>query len=151
MRNMENVSWVKPILSSHNAGILARHERVLTRVGEEVILSCEVYGYFSEVPDIIWRTSDQEPINTDHPYFPFVNISTSEGDRLIQDGGSGSVPSKISTMRILINDSNFFQMFLCDIGLEEVFFQIAESDPGRQLVKHLKDTIKCWFLICHFS
>ena len=109
VRNMGNCILVKPILSSHNAGILARHERVLARVGEEVILSCEVYGYFSEVPVIIWRTSDQELINTDHPYFPFVNISTSEGDRFIQNGGSDFVPSKISTMRILINDSDFFR------------------------------------------
>ena len=104
---------------------------MLARVGEEAILSCEVYGYFSEVPDIIWKTSDQEPINTDHPYFPFVNISTSEGDRFIQNGGSDFVPSRISTMRILINDSDFFQVFLCDIGLEELLFQIAEADPGR--------------------
>ena len=118
---------------SHSVGILARHmtpERVLARVGEEAILSCEVYGYFSEVPNITWRTSNQEPINTDHPYFPFVNISTSEGDRFIQDGGSDFVPSRISTMRLSINDSDFFRVFLCDIGPEEEFFQINEADPG---------------------
>ena len=105
-------------------------ERVLARVGEEAILSCEVYGYFSEVPVITWRTSNQEPINTDHPYFPFVNINTNEGDRFIQNGGSDFVPSRISTMRIFINDSDFFRVFLCDIGPEEEFFQIAEADPG---------------------
>ncbi len=77
---------------------------------EEVSLACEVFGYFgADIPSVIWRHNNIDLENDD----PLFNITTSDGTRLIQNGGNSPIPSVVSILSIFLNDSSELGQYLC--------------------------------------
>ncbi len=99
---------------------------------EEVSLACEVFGYFgADIPSVIWRHNNIDLKNDD----PFFNITTSDGTRLIQNGGDSPIPSVVSILGIFLNDSSEFGQYLC-IGQDDSrSMTITQPEPpsGEQI------------------
>ena len=115
-------------ISLQFSGILERSTSgtVNARLNEEVALSCEMYGYFDvNLPEITWHYGDDTgPVDLNSTLYDIINISTSDGDRFIQNGGSTPRPSVISTLRIVIRDSSAFGVYSCQIESASSFFQL---------------------------
>ena len=93
-----------------HAAMVIGNNTVMANVLDTVTLSCEMFGYFPEdLPEFEWRIGNVDIDST----YPLYNISTSRGTRLIQNGGSDSIPSVISTLRIFIADESVFGSYIC--------------------------------------
>ncbi len=88
--------------------------------GSLVSLSCEVYGYLQRsLSDITWRVNNGI-ILTNNPAFTII---TTEGTKLIQNGGAFPTASIISQLTFLWNASTQNQVYVCEFqGKLEVFF-----------------------------
>ncbi len=95
--------------------------------GSLVSLSCEVYGYLQRsLSDITWRVNN-EIILTNNPAF---TITTTEGTKLIQNGGAFLTASIISQLTFVWNASTQDQVYVCEFqGRLEVFF--ISTIPGK--------------------
>lgn len=91
----------------------------------EVTLSCEIYGYFApELPEIVWiRSEDVIGPDNQNSYY---SISTREGNRFIQNGGSEFRASVISTLSFTFRDNSTYGIYFCQIGDKEKIFQVVE-------------------------
>ena len=88
---------------------------VVTATNSSVTLSCEIFGYLprGSQPQITWRTQmggPGMPIPSDNPPY---RISTSDGSRQIQNGGSSPRPSLVSSLTIDVMDESVAGEYVC--------------------------------------
>ncbi len=99
---------------------------------EEVTLACEIFGYFgADIPSVIWRHNNIDLENDD----PLFNITTSDGTRLIQNGGDSPIPSVVSILSIFLNDSSEFGQYLCigEDGARSMIITQPDTPSGELL------------------
>ena len=86
---------------------------VVTTINSSVTLSCEIYGYLprGSQPQITWRMGAMA-ISPSNPWPPY-SISTSDGSRQIQNGGSTPRPSLVSSLTIDVMDESVAGVYLC--------------------------------------
>ena len=84
---------------------------VVTTTNSSVTLSCEIFGYLlrDSQPHITWRI-DGVMILPSHPSY---SISTSDGSRQIQNGGSTPRPSLVSSLTIDVTDKSVAGIYVC--------------------------------------
>ena len=79
------------------------------KLGDNVTFSCEIFGYFGEViPDIGWTPPFGDPDPND--------ITITNGNNSIQNGGAEPRDSIISTLSLFISDSSFSGPYVCNQG-----------------------------------
>ena len=91
---------------------------VVTTTNSSVTLSCEIFGYLprGSQPQITWRTrmggpgTSSIPISSSNPLY---TISTSDGSRQIQNGGSTPRPSLVSSLTIDVLDESVAGEYVC--------------------------------------
>ncbi len=88
--------------------------------GSRVSLSCEVYGYSQRsLSDITWRVNNGI-ILTNNTVFTII---TTEGTKLIQNGGAFPTASTISQLTFVWNESTQNQVYTCGFqGRLQAFF-----------------------------
>ena len=103
------------ILTCTAADIVASNTLVITTTNSSVTLSCEIFGYLprGSQPQITWRTRMGGPgiqVSSDNPLY---TISTSDGSRQIQNGGSTPRPSLVSSLTIDVIDESVAGEYVC--------------------------------------
>ncbi len=88
--------------------------------GSVVFLSCEVYGYLQRsLSDITWKVHNGI-ILTNNSVFTII---TTEGTKMIQNGGAFHTASIISQLTFVWNKSTQNQVYACEIqGRQKIFF-----------------------------
>ena len=80
------------------------------KLGDNVTFSCEVFGYFEEaIPDIGWTTPFDGGPDPD-------DITITNGNNSIQNGGAEPRDSIISTLSLFISDRDFSGPYVCNQG-----------------------------------
>ena len=103
------------ILTCTAADIVASDPVVVATTNSTVTLSCEIFGYLprDSQPQITWRTRIGGPgtqVSSDNPLY---TISTSDGSRQIQNGGSTPRPSLVSSLTIDVIDESVAGEYVC--------------------------------------
>ena len=107
------------VLTCTAADIVASDTFVITTTNSSVTLSCEIFGYLprGSQPQITWRTwmggpgTSSMPVSSDNPLY---TISTSDGSRQIQNGGSTPRPSLVSSLTIdVLDESVAGEYYVC--------------------------------------
>ena len=90
----------------------ALNDSVTAQTNSSVTVSCEIYGYLPDgsEPQIFWRKLDGAAIYSDTPLY---TISSSNGSKQIQNGGSTPSPSFISSLTIDVVDETLAGTYLC--------------------------------------
>ncbi len=106
--------------------------------GSRVSLSCEVYGYSQRsLFDITWRVNNGI-ILTNNSVFTII---TTEGTKLIQNGGAFPTASIISQLTFVWNVSTQNQVYTCEFqGRLQAF--IVSTIQGKDNV-FIKKIFKC--------
>ena len=98
---------------------------IVVKAGDNVTLSCEIYGYLQSSLDIIWNENNVKIDDTDLDF----TISITAGNKLIQDGGPSPVSSIISHLNFTTtNMSHEQQTYSCVWREQGLFFFVTTTD-----------------------
>ena len=98
---------------------------IVVKAGDNVTLSCEIYGYLQSSFDIMWKENNVGIDNAD----PAYTTTIMQSDKLIQDGGLSPGPSIISQLNfITANMSQEQQTYSCVWREQALFFFVTTTD-----------------------
>ena len=85
---------------------------VTTQTNSSVNLSCEIYGYLADgaEPHISWQKLQSMALISTNPLYM---ISSTNGSKQIQNGGSTPGPSFVSSLTIDVVDETVAGTYLC--------------------------------------
>ena len=89
--------------------------------GEQVSLTCELYGYIVNSDMVItWNFDDDVIDNAD----PLYSITIMSGANSIQNGGQEAQPSIISNLTVLVNSTEQMGTYFCNFQDRFVVFTL---------------------------
>ena len=100
------------------------------KAGDNVTLSCEIYGYLQNSLDIIWNENNVR-IDDDSDF----TITIMAGNKLVQDGGPSPVPSIISQLNFTTTNMDQEQQTYSCVWREQAqFFFVTTGECYLYLV-----------------
>ena len=125
---------------------------IVVKEGDNVALSCEIYGYLQSSVEIIWNENNVR-IDDD----PAFTITIMAGNKLTQDGGLSPGPSIISQLNFTTTNMSLEQQTYSCVWREQALFFFVTTDivtTGEcclYLVLGNFDgsvSTRLWFLLC---
>ena len=98
---------------------------IVVKAGDNVTLSCEIYGYLQSSFDIMWKENNVGIDNAD----PAYTTTIMQSDKLIQDGGQSPGPSIISQLNFTTTNMSLEQQtYSCVWREQALFFFVTTTD-----------------------
>ena len=98
---------------------------IVVKAGDNVTVSCEIYGYLQSSFDIMWKENNVGIDNDD----PAYTITIMQSDKLIQDGGLSPGPSIISQLNFTTTNMSLEQQtYSCVWREQALFFFVTITD-----------------------